>query len=52
MKYTEKINEANNFIPPEILKIITSHSKLERMYGNAKDSCMDEIKEYFSLETS
>ncbi len=52
MKYTEKINEANNFIPPEILKIITSNSKLERMYGNAKDSCMDEIKEYFSLETS
>lgn len=52
LKYTQKINDANNFIHPELLNIITSHSNLERMYGNAKDSCMEEIKEYFSLETS
>lgn len=52
LKYTEKINEENNFIHPDLLKIITSHSKLERMYGNAKDSCMEEIKEYFSSDKS
>lgn len=50
MKYSQDINETYHFISPELIKIISSNRNLERMYGNAKDSCIEKIKEYFSVE--
>lgn len=50
LKYTQAINENNNCIHPELLKIVTSQANLERMYGNLKDSCVEEIRKYFSSE--
>lgn len=52
MTYTQDINEKYNFISPELMKIISSHSSLERMYGNAKDSCIEKIKEYFFSDSN
>ncbi len=50
LKHTQAVNENNNCIHPELLKIVTSQANLERMYGNLKDSCVAEIRKYFTSE--
>lgn len=50
LKHTQDINEEHNCIHPDLLKTVTSQANLERMYGNLKDSCVEEIQKYFSSE--
>lgn len=52
MKHTQAVHEKYNCMHPELLKIIQSQANLERMYGNLKDSCMEEIRNYFSSENA
>lgn len=42
--------ENNQILDEELLNIAKHNAGLERMYGNAKDECMREIKAYFEEE--
>lgn len=41
-------DEYAQFISPELMEIIEKKVNIERMYGNRKDACIDEIKKYYS----
>jgi uncharacterized protein YbjQ (UPF0145 family) len=52
MKHTQEVHEKYNCMHPELLKIVQSQANLERMYGNLKDSCIEEVRNYFSSENA
>lgn len=49
-KYLQNYNlEKDGILDEELLNIAKHHAGVERLYGNTKDACIKQIKEYFEV---